>query len=229
MEIKFLGTGGAFNVEQGNSSALVTVSGKNILIDCGHSVFPALVKKGLADQVDAVVLTHLHDDHAGSISSLLLYHQIMLKKGRLPIVVPTDEFKKTVHDYLAFSLGNPLDRTVFHNLADYPEIGAINTDGSHVDYMQTWAYYFTDGQASICFSGDTGQPKRIFDVLEGLQLPNLKVFHEVGFFDVPAHTNYKALMPYLSDYEIYGYHCDPAHNVPDNKVPLVIDQPDFLA
>jgi hypothetical protein len=35
-------------------------------------------------------------------------------------------------------------------------------------------------------------------------------------------------MGHLDKYRIYGYHCDPKKNKPDNRVPLVIDQPEFL-
>jgi ribonuclease BN (tRNA processing enzyme) len=46
--LKFVGTGGAFDVAQGNSAAYVQLGDVSILIDCGHTVFPRLVQLGLA-------------------------------------------------------------------------------------------------------------------------------------------------------------------------------------
>ena len=229
MDIKFLGTGGAFNVEYGNSSALIQVHGKTILLDCGHSVFPKLVMKGKADAVDAVLLTHFHDDHIGSLSSLILYHQLVLNKGKLKIVYPSDSFRTMLEEFLSFSIGKTEERVTFIPISDMPGLGAIDTYGQHVKGMQTWAYYFEDGEKSIVYSGDLGAPKYLFEQIEQLEFAATPmIFHEIAFVKNAGHTWYKDLVSYQKKYEIYGYHLDPRQNPKDNPIPLVIDQPNFL-
>src|SRR4030095_1587723 len=67
MLLQFLGTGGAFNPEYGNSAALIRCNGKSILIDCGFTVFAKLKEFNLFNQIDYILITHLHNDHTGSL------------------------------------------------------------------------------------------------------------------------------------------------------------------
>lgn len=227
MKIQFIGTGGAFDVEYGNSAAILTVSGQNILIDCGHSVFPELVKSGLADTIDAVILTHLHDDHAGSLSSLILYHQIVLNKGKVKIIYQDEAFRDQIYNFLCFSLGKPEKRMEFVPLSDFPMLGVVDTHGQHVVGMQSWALYANSPDSSLVYSGDNGNPDFLFEELKGrgLKTPT-RVFHEISFLtqEGGSHAYYKDLIPYLDRYEIFGYHCDPRRNPKDNPIPLVYDK-----
>lgn len=230
MEIRFVGTGGAFHVDQGNSAAIVTVEDKRILVDCGHSVFPTLVKKDLLKDIDAVLVTHFHDDHVGSLSSLILFHDLILQKGPIKLIVPNAAFKTQIEDFLSFSLGPNHDRVDFRPLSEYPQITAIDTHGLHVKGMQTWAYVFRSPHSSIAFSGDLGQPASFFKRLREMDLPGLRVFHEATFFpDIDAHTHYRELEKYLGEFEIYAYHCWLPKRPADLKLKLVADHPELLA
>lgn len=230
MNIRFLGTGGAFHVHQGNSAALVQIHGKTVLVDCGHSVFPTLVKKDLLKEVDAVLITHFHDDHVGSLSSLILFHDIILAKGAITLYVPDAEFQSQLENFLSFSLGPNHKRVDYQPISKLNGATAVNTFGLHVPGMQTWAYVFQEEQETIAFSGDIGQPKPFFDFLRAQNYPGLQVFHEATFFPgVPAHTHYKDLENYADEFEIYAYHCYLEKRPADLRIKLVADQPDFLA
>lgn len=231
MKIRFLGTGGAFQVDQGNSSALVTISDRTFLVDCGHSVFPRLVRTGLADRIDAILITHLHDDHVGSLSSLILYHSLVLKKGKIKLIYQSEAFLGILEDFLSFSLGKARvrNRVEFVHISEYPELGAIDTFGKHVPGMSTWAFYFKDGDESVVYSGDLGEPEALFDQIDALDLPGKPlVFHELAFEDTYGHTYFRALEPYTDRYNIYGYHNDPNLNPKENTIPLVANHPEFL-
>ncbi len=224
MEIRFLGTGGAFQVELGNSAVLIKLDQGNLLVDCGHSVFPTLVKKGIIDEVDAVLLTHFHDDHVGSLSSLILYYQIVLKKGKLTLLSPSQEFEDELRAFLAHSLINPELRANFQSLDSWSSIHAIDTYGLHVAGMPTYAYTFSERGASLAYSGDLGNPDPFFSELDNMDLPNLQVFHEVCFTDNgSAHTFYTELERYLDRYTIYGYHCDHHAKPSDLRLPLAAE------
>ena len=54
------------------TSALVSVDGTNILIDCGPDLRTQLLRAG-SPRIDAVLLTHSHYDHVGGIDDLRPY------------------------------------------------------------------------------------------------------------------------------------------------------------
>ena len=71
----FLGSGAAFYPEAGNTSAYFLADKHLYLIDCGETVFSELMKRGIFQDISAVtaVISHLHSDHCGSLSSLIIY------------------------------------------------------------------------------------------------------------------------------------------------------------
>lgn len=76
-QLKFLGRGGAFFTEEGNTSAYF-IEGKTLfLIDCGETVFSKIQQTRLLDenQIEEIYcfITHLHSDHIGSLSTLIYF------------------------------------------------------------------------------------------------------------------------------------------------------------
>lgn len=74
--LKFLGRGSAFNREDGNTSAYIKTKDSFFLIDCGELVYGEIEKRSLinTDIKDInIVITHLHGDHAGSLSSFIFW------------------------------------------------------------------------------------------------------------------------------------------------------------
>lgn len=86
MQITFLGTGTSTGIPQIGctcpvctsanpkdnrlrTSAVVSVNGKNILIDCGPD-FRQQVLRACIGRIDAVLITHIHYDHTGGIDDL---------------------------------------------------------------------------------------------------------------------------------------------------------------
>lgn len=76
--IKQLGNGSAFHPEKINSSFLVDLNGEYLLFDCGYNVFGELIRLNADNEIDLkklkyVFLSHVDDDHIGSIKSLCYY------------------------------------------------------------------------------------------------------------------------------------------------------------
>jgi ribonuclease BN (tRNA processing enzyme) len=230
MQIRFLGTGGAFEPEYGNSAAIISCNGKNILIDCGFTVYATLKKLDLIGTIDYVVLTHLHNDHCGSVVNLALHYFLIShnSKKKLRMVYPSPKFRKQTSRMMDASLIRTEDFVEWIPADELKELTVIDTFGLHVKKYQTWAYLFSEGEQSIVFSGDIGDGDLIFRKLKKKKLKQTTVFHELVFSEVPGHTMYTQLIPHLAEYPIYGYHCDPRKNVPENPVPLVADQPQLL-
>ena len=77
MKLQFLGRGGAFLVEEGNTAAYFIEGETLFLIDCGETVFGRIVqldllKKNHIKEINCFI-THMHSDHVGSLSSLIYY------------------------------------------------------------------------------------------------------------------------------------------------------------
>ena len=228
IEIKFIGTGGAFDYEYLNSSALVTLGETKILLDCGHSIYPALRELNATDIMDYVLVTHLHDDHVGSLSSLLAYN-LHFNNKKLTILYPDQSFLESLLQFFQFTLQNPEKYANFQPISNFKQMGFINTYGQHVREFQTYAYYFEEGDQRIVYSADLSNCEALFKALGQLVEKQTTVFHDITFSpDNKAHTYYKNLEPYTDRYKIIGYHCDPRLNPSDNKIQLTQNLPEYL-
>ena len=228
MKIQFIGTGGAFDYKNGNSSALILWKGKHILIDCGHSVYPKLMALGIAEKIDYVLITHLHDDHAGSFSTLLYYHYFF-KNQKLTVLCPNEKAKKLWIEYLAFPMQTPEQFAHFELFSNLEGLQFIDTYGFHSPDMQTYAYIFTDETETLIYSGDLGDCDFLFQQLNTMNIKPQRIFHDIIFHpNIPPHSYYQKVMPYLADNKIFGYHCNHLENPADNTIPLVGNMPDLL-
>ncbi len=230
MQIKFLGTGGAFDVEYGNSAAWLTFHEKTILLDCGNTTYARIREKGLVDQIDYILITHLHDDHAGSLASLVLHHNYFLDPPRKPVILyPTAAFRDKLYDFLSFSLVRPELYVDFQPLDTLAGIEVIDTTGHHIEGMPSFGFCFQEKKESIVYSGDVGSPGLVFDFLKTHSASQVRVFHELSFWPTKGvHTYYKEIMPYFPEFDIYGYHIDPRKEPVDNTIPLVANFPELL-
>lgn len=74
MKLEVLGTNAAFAKEGVNNSFILWDNdGLGILLDCGFSVYQALLEKGYAEKLKAVLVSHLHQDPCWSLVNLLDY------------------------------------------------------------------------------------------------------------------------------------------------------------
>lgn len=105
IDIKQIGNGGAFNTKDTNSSFLINLNESLLLFDCGYSVFKKLRKldkKGDIDlkQLKHVYVSHLDDDHVGSLKSLM-YYQYFVNKITLNILFDKNIYKE-LNNYINF-------------------------------------------------------------------------------------------------------------------------------
>ena len=86
MQLDFLGTGaGSFQgTRRGPCGALLD----SLLLDCGAGVPGRLFDLHKFDQVDAVLISHLHSDHIGGLLDLLLHTVITGRSRPLTVMAP---------------------------------------------------------------------------------------------------------------------------------------------
>lgn len=230
MSLRFLGTGGAFDYLHGNSAALLECGKERLLIDCGHAIYPQLCALDLANSLTGILITHTHDDHVGSLGSLLAHQQY--KGGRdtpMPIYYPSTSFRDHLAAYLSYVLGD-VDRYVdWRPLTDLPGVYTCETTGHHAGGVLSYAYAFVVEDTCLAYSGDLAHPRILFEWLQQQGLSGATVFHDIAFDPRNTHhTYYKLLEPYLNGYKVYGYHCDPTQKPKDCSVPLVAEHAQWL-
>ncbi len=230
MEIKFLGTGGAFDAAFLNSAALLNFNGMHVLLDCGFTVFSALLDKNLMPKVDYIILTHLHNDHCGSLANLLLYKSIIEKSEPPVILYPSETFRQQLYTFLEIQLKHPDQYAQFSPIQQFDGITCVDTYGQHSENYQSYAYIFDTPEERVVYSGDLARPEVLFYKLQRMSVKKTTVFHDITFSaENKSHTYYKKLLPYLNGIDLFGYHCDPTDNPPDNPIRLVFFQKEFLA
>lgn len=230
MQVKFLGTGGAFDYLLGNASAWLSFRGQHILLDCGNSVYPRLRSLDLADKIDYLLVTHLHDDHVGSLNTTILHLNFFATPRRKArILVPNRAFQDQLAWFISFGMPHPERYVEFLPMDEVPGITAIDTFGLHIKNMQSYGFLFEDEEEIVAYSGDLGDPNILFEQLPTDSPKPKRIFHEMSFHDTGGvHAYYQDLHRHLDQHELYAYHLNPADEPADNRIPLVAHQPELL-
>ncbi|SHI90298.1 Beta-lactamase superfamily domain-containing protein [Clostridium cavendishii DSM 21758] len=169
--IDFIGTGSAFNVERGNTSAFFRKDKSLLLIDCGGGVFHELQKLNILNDVEKVyiIITHTHPDHVGSLGDLIFYSYYILK-NKVNIFFP----EKTLLEELLTKLGvtseyynlNTLNKVNINDRAlGNLEIDFLNV--THVNTIPAYGFVMNLNNKNFYYSGDSNNiSKEIIDKLK---------------------------------------------------------------
>lgn len=192
MDVTFLGTGSAFNPVMDNSNAYFLSSGTLFLVDCGETTFGRIWRSpaytGCSEV--AVLVTHLHADHVGSLGSLLSYsHYVAGKKVR--VYHPLESVVRLLallgigsscYEYRRLDTGREWDLGC--------GVKAEPVEVEHVPDMTCFGYIVSDGTERIYFSGDARTvPDRI---LRGLRDGSIdRIYQDTGAreSDHPTHAS----------------------------------------
>jgi len=175
MELTFLGRGAGFYPAEGSTSAYFLDKGELFLIDCGESVFKALVDRKLLDSVSGlnVLITHTHSDHIGSLGSLLLYASVT---NDIRTNIISDENMaylpqiRTVLDIygLPKRMYQIADASAFDNrYSHFNRVRYIKT--FHCDDLTSCAILFETNSGLVFYSGDMKDPAPLIEIIKSGQ------------------------------------------------------------
>jgi len=135
-------------------------------------VFPELVRRKMANDVDVVLVSHLHADHTGSLTILAAYSRIVQKKklivGGADVSGLFREQGVLSDDFIPLPSDDPLDLKMIRT-GHIPEYGYNNA-------------LFIAGK--ILYSGDTNQSVLDTDYAREAKI----IIHETTLSSPVAHT-----------------------------------------
>ncbi|MFA6690005.1 MAG: MBL fold metallo-hydrolase, partial [Sphaerochaetaceae bacterium] len=150
-DLHFLGSGSAFNPEMDNTSAWFVRGDMFFLLDCGETVFGKiwnLPEFTFATSI-AVILTHMHCDHVGSLGTLLSYCKLVLGK-QVTVFYPSDNLEP----YLRLVGIAP---QFYSHVREVPPAWGIAISVHHVEHaddMDCFGYVIQLDDLSFYYSGD---------------------------------------------------------------------------
>ncbi|MBA3901013.1 MAG: ribonuclease Z, partial [Bacteroidetes bacterium] len=211
----------------GNSSAIIEVAGKTILMDCGHSVYARLRELDLIDKIDYIFITHLHADHIGSLPTTLIHRKLFSRP--VTLVYAEERFNEQLQKFLKLTLISPEHYSRFINIKEIPFADFIDTKDKHVKGMQTYAFTFKEKGETIIYSGDFNSPKFLSEKLKEKGITKGKLFHDITFNKQnKGHSFYKEIEEIYKGFEVFGYHYNPYEKAKDCNVKLVGEMEDLL-
>lgn len=145
LTLTFLGRDSGFGKK--NNSAYIEIDDRLIFIDCGFTVFEQIKEKFDLNKYNTidVIITHLHNDHAGSLSQVILYAWFICNK-KINVISRCDK----IREYLDIT-GTPRNA---YNLKDNLEsLEFIKT--KHTDYLDAYGFKFNINNKKIIYTGDT--------------------------------------------------------------------------
>ena len=178
MQIEIIGTAGAF--APGPNVSMIIWPGQDrrdgILLDCGFSVFPELLHRGLLSRINTVLLSHAHQDHCGSAIALAEYRDQI---DRQKITAGGIDWQPL----LTLNDGQAGKERVIPLPGDFP---LQSFKVPHVNGMECLALYYN---RKFLYSGDTS-----VSLLETPQAAEASlIVHDASLHGNPFHCSLKKL------------------------------------
>lgn len=166
-EVLFVGTGDAFGSGgRRNSAILIQDAGRSLLLDCGPTTLGGLKSLGIDPRdLDAVVVSHFHGDHAAGLPFLLLDHRYEHPSSIPVSIVGPPGIEARVRAMCAsfsyFTDGDPDSEAAFRTLSTRSalEVGRFRIEAfpaHHHPETSPHMIAVTTGSTRIFFTGDTG-------------------------------------------------------------------------
>jgi ribonuclease BN (tRNA processing enzyme) len=204
LRLTFLGSGDAFGSGgRGQTCMHVTGAERSFLVDCGPSALPAMRRLGVdPNDVELVLLSHLHGDHFGGLPFLLLDAELPSRRTNpLTIAGPAGTLERLRQAMEVLFPGAWRERWRFPlEIVELEperrnEVGGLTVTPyvvSHPSGAPPLALRIEVDGRVVAFSGDTEWTPALSSVADGADL----LVVESYTFDqpVPYHLDYRTLM-----------------------------------
>lgn len=203
VRVRFLGSGDAFGSGgRLQTCILVESDGFRCLLDCGASSLIALKRAGVdPNEIDTILISHLHGDHFGGIPFVVLDGQFSNRSRRLLVAGPPGLSVRTAEAMEVLFPGSSRTRRKFEmECRELPEgtptaLGPLRVtpyEVVHACGAPPYALRVELAGRVIVYSGDTEWTDRLIPAAAGADL----FICEAYFYDkrVRFHLDYATLM-----------------------------------
>lgn len=146
---------------------IVEGGGSRVLIDVGPGVVAQLLRRNTPDELDAVVISHMHTDHCLDLITLRYsYPWIDVAKHRLTVIVPPGSTGQLAELALGAGYANFFDKSfifVEHDGKRPIEVGNLRLEPEETQhYVRTWGFRITargtdeNPDRVLSYSADSG-------------------------------------------------------------------------
>lgn len=171
LKLTVLGSCGTFPWVNGACSGYLLQDGRtNILVDCGSGVMSRVQRYCRIEEIDAIILSHLHLDH---ISDVFLFKYAMETKREKGQVFPKTHI--LLPSTPAEAAKELYDNDLFHmtNIHENMEIsiGDFKVSFAGMPHLiESYAVLIRHGDKKLAYSGDMGQNDKIREIAKGVDL-----------------------------------------------------------
>jgi len=191
--LRFLGCGGATNVEQGGNCAYLKHGNNLLLIDCCEEAARKLQQNNIFEGVENIfiVLTHMHFDHVAGIGTLIWFCNFRLKI-KPKIIINSKKFKKNLVKFFKLGGVNP-KRVEFINQEEFvlEDLTLKMQKTNHADELECYGIMFEDKLGQYYYSGDTKDFENIKRLSEDANVKT--IYCEVSENNHGVHLCYEDL------------------------------------
>ncbi|MDP4093359.1 MAG: MBL fold metallo-hydrolase [Bacillota bacterium] len=168
MKVTVLGNNGPFQSAGGACSGYLLSEGDTkILIDCGNGVLGNLFKFTGMEQLDAIILTHLHSDHMSDMMVLKYAVDIKIKRGMMKKGIDVYAPSEPLEEYNRLNVNNVFNlKQVTENLnLRFENLNITFKEMKHP--VKCFGVSIDTGKKRFVFSGDTAWTQNIIEFAGG--------------------------------------------------------------
>jgi ribonuclease BN (tRNA processing enzyme) len=201
--VRFLGSGDAFG-SGGRFQACIHVrsADSSVLLDCGASSLIAMRRFGVEpNDIDAILVSHLHGDHFGGIPFFILDGQFLSKREQ-PLLIagpPGIEQRVRLAQEALFTGSSQTQQNYEMRYMEWHDRRKETIDGlavtpfevQHASGAPPFAVRVEVNGKTIAYSGDTEWTETLVEVADGADL----FICEANFYDkkIKFHLDYETL------------------------------------
>ena len=203
VSVRFLGSGDAFG-SGGRFQACIHVRSpdSSVLLDCGASSLIAMRRFGVEpNEIDAILVSHLHGDHFGGIPFFILDGQFLSKRDRPLLIAGPPGFEARVRQAqeALFAGSSQTQQNYDLRFLEWTDrhpmtLGGISVtpfEVVHASGAPPFALRLDLDGKTIAYSGDTEWTNALIDAAQGADL----FICEANFYDkkIKFHLDYVTL------------------------------------
>jgi ribonuclease BN (tRNA processing enzyme) len=178
MKLTLCGTAaGPFTAQRASSGYILQSEEHTIMLDCGPGAIRQALCLGIDLQsIDAVVLSHLHEDHYLDLASIA-FQAMYGRYERLPLLLGPPGTRETGKRLMTMDRPNahlpPLEVSEIDDAGERDVAGfaVLSRETPHAPELRAFSRRFSSGGRSLVFSGDThANPDLMSELAAGTDL-----------------------------------------------------------